>query len=1008
MKKILLSVLCLLIFTLSLQAQVLYGITTAGGNYGGGTINKFIPATNELTVAKSFERLDANPRASLTQASNGKLYGVTNNAIFRYDPSSFTYVVLKEFSELDGTFLHGLMQASDGKLYGTTLRGGGDGNGVIFSFDPSSSTYTKLMDFDNINNGAVPSGRLMQASDGKLYGLTAQGGNENVGVIFSFDPSSSTYTKLKDFNEADEAYPEGDLVQASNGKLYGITTSGGSSDNGAIFSFDPSSSTYTKLKDFDNLNSTNGSSPRGRFILASDGKLYGVGSAGGSKGSGVIFSFDPSSSTYTKLKDFNDADGASPQGDLVQASDGNLYGMTIRGGSSGNGVIFSFDPSSSKYTKLKNFNNADGASPQGELVQASNGKFYGISPFGGRSGNGIIFSFDPFSSTYKILKDFGTNESGSTVFGSLVQAIDGKLYGITLYGGSKGYGVIFSFDPSTSNYKKLKDFDNVSGRPSGTGLVLASDGKLYGTTESMTGPYDDDTSKGFGVIFSFDPSTKLYTKLKDFNKRNGFQPSGRLVEASDGKLYGATSYGGTGNGVIFSFDPSSSTYTKLKDYEGTVTEDVLSGGLVLASNGKLYGGSSGYEEGGHGVMFSFDPSTSTYTELINFPGSGGGPVFQASDGKLYGITSGVIFSFDPASSSYTKLGFAGPSGLMQASDGKLYGTTSRGGTSNVGVIFSFDLSSSTYTKLKDYNGANGANPFGSFIEVKNNQNQAPTVTLTTPTNNTTRLAPAAHIKLSATASDSDGTVTKVEFYNGSNLLHIETIFPYGFVWRNVGLGNYTITAKAYDNTGNVTTSAPVHISVVPNKAPAVSIIKPLNNQAFAAPAYIHFEAAASDTDGRITRVEFYNGTTLLRTEYQSPYTYVWENVPRGTYTITAVATDNWGAKTTSEALTVRVVRPTPAIVSRPSDDNKTGLNEMVSLRLAPNPAAGYLNIQTSGLQKDKAATISVISASGVVMKTMQTNNFSQTQVDVSSLVSGVYTIKIISGGDIMYKQFVKL
>jgi uncharacterized repeat protein (TIGR03803 family) len=223
-----------------------------------------------------------------------------------------------------------------------------------------------------------------------------------------------------------------------------------------------------------------------------------------------------------------------------------------------------------------------------------------------------------------------------------------------------------------------------------------------------------------------------------------------------------------------------------------------------------------------GVIFSFEPSSSTYTKLRDFDDINGasprGNIIQASDGKFYGMTSaggssevGVIFSLVPTSFTYTKLkdfnetDGAYPFGnLMQASDGKLYGATFRGGSSNVGAIFSYDPSLSTFAKLKDFNGANGANPgLGSaFIEVKDHQNKAPTVTLTTPTNNTTRLAPAAHIKLSATASDSDGTITKVEFYNGSTLLHIETIFPYGFVWRNVGLGNYTLTAKAYDNSGS--------------------------------------------------------------------------------------------------------------------------------------------------------------------------------------------------------------
>ena len=86
-----------------------------------------------------------------------------------------------------------------------TLNGGSSGDGVIFSFDPSSSTYTKLKDFDG-TNGANPYGSLIQASDGKLYGMTL-GGSSNHGVIFSFDPSSSTYTKLKDFDGTNGGYP---------------------------------------------------------------------------------------------------------------------------------------------------------------------------------------------------------------------------------------------------------------------------------------------------------------------------------------------------------------------------------------------------------------------------------------------------------------------------------------------------------------------------------------------------------------------------------------------------------------------------------------------------------------------------------------------------------------------------------------------------------------------------------------------------------------------------------
>ena len=283
----------------------------------------------------------------------------------------------------------------------------------------------------------------------------------------------------------------------------------------------------------------------------------------------------------------------------------------------------------------------------------------------------------------------------------------------------------------------------------------------------------------------------------------------------------------------------------------------------------------------------------------------------------------------------------------------------------------------------------------------------PTVSITTPANNATYLAPAAHIKLAAAASDADGTISKVEFYNGSKLLHTETVAPYGYIWKNVPLGNYTLTAKATDNSGLVTTSAAVHISVVPNKSPVVRIMKPANNQSYTASADIRFEAAANDSDGRITKVEFYKDSILLRTEFKFPYTYNWTNVSAGTYVITAKATDNWGAQTTSAPLTVTVTSPTIAGDRPYSKTEKTALNDALSLRLSPNPATNIANIYVNGLQQNKPATISIISLSGIVLKTMQISN-AATQLNISSLAGGVYTIKIASGDKVLYKQFVKL
>ena len=197
---------------------------------------------------------------------------------------------MKDFDGINGGQPFGsLMQASNGMLYGLTRYGGVGGYGTIFSFNLSSSAYTKLVDFDR-TKGTFPFGSLMQANDGKLYGMTHEGGNyyygDGAGVIFSFDPSSSTYIKVKDFNYTDGTNTSGSLVQASNGKLYGMTNLGGSNGCGVVFALDPSTSIYTKLVDF-NFTSVGyfGLGVYGsRLMQANDGKLYGITQSGGTNG----------------------------------------------------------------------------------------------------------------------------------------------------------------------------------------------------------------------------------------------------------------------------------------------------------------------------------------------------------------------------------------------------------------------------------------------------------------------------------------------------------------------------------------------------------------------------------------------------------------------------------------------------------------------------------------------------------------------------------------------------
>ena len=183
----------------------------------------------------------------------------------------------------------------------------------------------------------------------------------------------------------------------------------------------------------------------------------------------------------------------------------------------------------------------------------------------------------------------------------------------------------------------------------------------------------------------------------------------------------------------------------------------------------------------------------------------------------------------------------------------------------------------------------------------------PTVTLTQPANGATFAAPAT-VSLAASASD-DGTVTRVEFFNGAAKLGEDTTAPYSFTWGGVGAGTYTITARATDDLGTSTTSAPSTITVsAANTAPIVSITSPANGAIFSWKPTITITATASDPGGSVTRVEFRNGTTVLGQDTSAPYAFTWRNVPPGSHTLTARATDNAGAVTTSSPVGI-TVRP---------------------------------------------------------------------------------------------------
>jgi uncharacterized repeat protein (TIGR03803 family) len=738
MKQLFYSYVIALLVSISLNVSAqkvgeLWGVCEQS-NYGLGTI--FSTDSSGSKSMSHFEFANGGYQTDfvkLVQATNGKLYGVTvyggtedDGVLFEFDPATGIHTEKYHFTGTGGAEPTGsLIQGSNLKLYGMTSSGGTDNLGVIFEYDISTGIMVKKLDFDG-SNGANPLGALLQAGNGKLYGMTQWGGNLGYGVFFEYDINSNSITQKIDFNDTIGAYPKGSLIQALNGKLYGLTYLGGNNSYGVLFEYDLTSKAITKKVDFD---TSTGNYPRGTLFQASNGNLYGTTYEGGTNYQGAIFEYNISANTLTKKVDLIDTTGSYPYGDFIQASNGKLYGMTSYGGTYYYGTLIEFDITSGNITRKIDFDRPFGISPRGSLLKASNGKLYGVTYQGGTIDGGTLFEFDiaSFSLTTKVNLGYGPN--GTIPVGPLLKAASGKLYGLTTYGGSKGMGVLYEFDTSSYTFTKKADFNGINGANPEAALIQASNGKLYGVAK-----YGGTNNKG--VLFVYDITANTLTKKFDFDSINGSNPRGALIQAKNGKLYGMTKYGGPNDyGVLFEYNINTNVLTKKVDFDGS-NGTFPSEALMQSSNGKLYGltFNGGYYD--YGVLFEYDIYTDILDNKVDFDGPKGanplGSLIEAKNGKLYGLTyygglndMGVLFDYDTTSKKLTKrVDFFGSNGsypdgsVLEAGNGLLYGFTYNGGDYGQGVFFEYNIQGNLLNKKSDFlESYEGGNPTGSFVEI---------------------------------------------------------------------------------------------------------------------------------------------------------------------------------------------------------------------------------------------------------------------------------------------------
>ena len=197
-------------------------------------------------------------------------------------------------------------------------------------------------------------------------------------------------------------------------------------------------------------------------------------------------------------------------------------------------------------------------------------------------------------------------------------------------------------------------------------------------------------------------------------------------------------------------------------------------------------------------------------------------------------------------------------------------------------------------------------------------NLPPTVTITSPTNGASFTAPAV-VPITATANDSDGSVTNVAFFDGGTFLGGTNNTPYT-VTAGLAVGSHALTAVATDNLGLSTTSTVVNVTVsAANIPPSVTITNPVDNASFGNTDTVAVRTSANDSDGSVTNVQLFNGAVLLRSFATAPYNFnatgIAGNLALGTNTLTAVATDNLGARATSAPVHVIIARYLPPITN---------------------------------------------------------------------------------------------
>ncbi len=535
-----------------------YGVLRAGGAFGVGSIYR-VTLAGAISTVHDFDSSDPlhpgfPPEAVLTDGGDGFLYGTTRSGGLNSAGTVFRVSTTGAFAtvaQLGAVFPPGggmnygeLIRGGDGMFYGVGSPDFGAG-GKIFRVTPGGEV-TALADFTGSHpsyDGYRPRGGLVQGSDGLLYGttlLTNEGNfsdeHAGFGTVFRVATSGAVETLVRFAGVGRSAIGSGPtaLVAAADGDFYGTTRNGGASEQGTVFQLTPDGRFSTLVEFTGSSGETRGDGPRS-LIQARDGSLWGTTEAGGLplNNAGTVFKITPAG-VFTTVVDFDNATTGSTPTDLVEGSDGNLYGTAYQGGAGSGGTIFRISPSGT-FTKLHDFEfSFDGLHlPFGKLVETPGGDFIGTTNAGGIDGEGAIYKVSP-TGVFSVLRNLGYPPAipaaefiGTRPGSGLTAGADGNFYGAYT-------GPLFRITASGALTVLGQGEISAAG-----GLVQGADGFFYGA--GTVGAVNT-------IVYKISVAGAL-TTLIDLAQQDSAEGSpGQLQFGPDGNLYGLSQGAAFGTG----------------------------------------------------------------------------------------------------------------------------------------------------------------------------------------------------------------------------------------------------------------------------------------------------------------------------------------------------------------------------------------------------------------------------------------------------------------------------